>query len=91
MIAGPQTYGTWRSRNRSTEPTGSKASSMSSVTPDVSAADSSVIPPMWVNGVVVAAMSPGPYPVLTPRPVPAAMTDRSPWRAPFGSAVVPEV
>jgi len=47
------------------------------------------IPPMWETGTAIALTSSGDVPVPMGPPAPC-ITDRSVWRTPLGSAVVPE-
>ena len=49
------------------------------------------IPPMWASGNTNAVRSVGCTSSASSMPTAAALTVWSVWRAPFGSAVVPEV
>ena len=50
-----------------------------------------MMPPTWVNGNATSAMSSSTTCVFFAYPIAPASTERSVWRAPFGSAVVPDV
>ena len=59
--------------------------------PVCSEENSQVIPPMWVNGKISAERSDPTRPRHWLMPRATAAIDASVWRAPFGSAVVPDV
>jgi hypothetical protein len=70
---------------------GSKASVMTLVSPYMRLDASQIGPAMWVTGKAMRLRSPSRHSMRSP--MPRAVTIRSPslWRAPFGSAVVPDV
>ncbi len=71
---------------------GSKASVRIMVKPAARQAVSQVVqPPMWAKGKTTAARSASFASSRSAMPSPAASTPASVCRAPFGSAVVPEV
>ena len=71
--------------------TGSNASVTSRVQPVSSEASSQPMPPMWVKGKTRAETSSSRRSRHSDMATAEAITVRSVWVAPFGSAVVPEV
>ncbi len=70
---------------------GSKPSVMTFVSPYMRLEQSQMGPAMWVTGKAIRLRSSSTQPRQSHMPRAVTMRSPSVWRAPFGSAVVPEV
>ena len=69
---------------------GSKVSNSAPRMPDINAVVSMLIPPMCETGMAMGFTSSAVMPAAWSRPEALCITDRSVWRTPLGSAVVPD-
>ena len=89
-MPAPATVTEWR-WSSGTDVAGTNASTITPRQPVSRPVYSQAIPPMWVNGKTSAVRSPASMASASSMPTADALTVWSVWRAPFGSAVVPEV